>query len=57
MNSFCASDRCDACPGRIVCRCLQVTEDEVVTVVSTLGLRTVQEVRRFTGGRWLHVLS
>jgi len=28
---------------------LQVTEDEVVTMIATLGLRTIHEVRRATG--------
>lgn len=49
MNSTCSRDQCDACPARVVCRCLQVTEDEIVSVIETLGLRTVQEVRQATG--------
>jgi bacterioferritin-associated ferredoxin len=48
-------DRCtnclDAptCAGRVVCRCLQVTEDDVVAAITTLELRTVKEVRQATG--------
>jgi bacterioferritin-associated ferredoxin len=49
MNAVCTPDRCDTCPGRVVCRCLQVTEEEVVTMIATLGLRTVHEVKRATG--------
>jgi NAD(P)H-nitrite reductase large subunit len=40
---------CSGCPDRIVCRCLKVTEDTIVTAVTTLGLRTVREVRVETG--------
>jgi bacterioferritin-associated ferredoxin len=49
MNGTCSIDRCDTCPGRVVCRCLQVTEDEIVTVISGLGLRNLHDVRRATG--------
>ena len=42
-------ENCDTCPVRVVCRCLQVTEDEVVTMIAALGLRTVHEVQRVTG--------
>lgn len=45
----CSTDRCNTCPGRVVCRCLQVTEDEIVTMISVLSLRTVKEVRDVTG--------
>ena len=49
MNATCSMDRCEACPIRVVCRCLQVTEDEIATTISALGLRTVKEVRQATG--------
>lgn len=45
---------CTSCPSvgscaeRIVCRCLRVTEHEVITAIQTLGLRTVKEVRAAT---------
>jgi NAD(P)H-nitrite reductase large subunit len=42
-------DRCTDCPGRIVCRCLQVTETALVEKITSLELRTVREVRRHTG--------
>lgn len=48
MNSSCSPDRCDTCPGRIVCRCLQVTEDQIVSVAHRLGLRTVKEISNYT---------
>jgi NAD(P)H-nitrite reductase large subunit len=31
-----------------VCRCLKVTEQEVISAIVTLGLRTVKEVRQAT---------
>ncbi len=37
-----------SCPDRVVCRCLKVTEQEVITAIVTLGLRTVKEVRQAT---------
>ncbi|MFO0796312.1 MAG: (2Fe-2S)-binding protein [Gemmataceae bacterium] len=40
---------CGGCEDRIVCRCLKVTEGRIVEVVTTLGLRTVKEVRNVTG--------
>jgi len=49
MNATCSMDRCDTCPIRVVCRCLQVTEDEVATTIAALGLQTVKEVRQATG--------
>jgi NAD(P)H-nitrite reductase large subunit len=37
-----------SCPDRVVCRCLRVTEQELITSIVTLGLRTVKEVRQAT---------
>ncbi len=37
-----------SCPDRVVCRCLQVTEQTIVSAIVTLGLRTVKEVRQAT---------
>lgn len=37
-----------SCPDRLVCRCLRVTEEAVITAIVTLGLRTVHEVRQAT---------
>jgi bacterioferritin-associated ferredoxin len=33
----------------MVCHCLRITEDQLVTAVTTLELRTVPDVRRHTG--------
>jgi NAD(P)H-nitrite reductase large subunit len=40
---------CGGCTDRIVCRCLTVTEGRIVEAVTTLGLRTVKDVRAVTG--------
>jgi bacterioferritin-associated ferredoxin len=40
---------CHGCPQRIVCRCLQITEAQLVDALHTLELRTLKDVRRVTG--------
>jgi bacterioferritin-associated ferredoxin len=40
---------CDACPERLVCHCLGVTEEELVCALTTLNIRTVKEIRELTG--------
>lgn len=40
---------CHGCPERIVCRCLQITEAELVEALHTLELRTLKDVRRAIG--------
>jgi len=48
-------DRCDPrndcsdCPGRVICHCLQVTEEALLAALETLQLRTVKDVRQATG--------
>ncbi len=49
MNSVCTPDRCDACTDRVVCRCLQITETELIQALTTRDVRTIKEVRRVTG--------
>jgi len=49
MAALCSPAACEACPGRVVCRCLQVTEEVVVDAINRLGLRTVSEIRNHTG--------
>jgi bacterioferritin-associated ferredoxin len=38
-----------SCPDRVVCRCLKVTEEVVITAVTAHGVRTVKELRQVTG--------
>jgi NAD(P)H-nitrite reductase large subunit len=40
---------CSSCSERLVCRCLQVTEGELLSAVRGLELRTLKEVRQATG--------
>ncbi len=56
MHRSCPADRC--CDGScqrggnsspLICSCLNVTEETVVNAIATLGLRTVKEVRKYTG--------
>jgi bacterioferritin-associated ferredoxin len=52
MNGCPFAGNCEACQavgGPVVCRCLGITEDALIRAVTTLGLRTVNEVRRQTG--------
>ncbi len=49
MNPCPDSDRCDDCPDRLVCRCLQVSETALVEVLATREVHTVKDVRRHTG--------
>jgi NAD(P)H-nitrite reductase large subunit len=44
-----APDACQGCPIKVVCRCLNVTEAEVVTAITTHDLQTVRELRDHTG--------
>jgi bacterioferritin-associated ferredoxin len=37
-----------SCPDRIVCRCLKVSEEAVITAIVTLGVRTLTELRAAT---------
>ena len=49
MNtSDCSSSENQACPGRLVCRCLQITEKFVIEAVNMLELRTVEDIKQFT---------
>ncbi len=47
-----ASERpCGGCTGegRVVCRCLHVTEEELVAALSTYEITTLQELKVLTG--------
>ncbi|MCI0642300.1 MAG: (2Fe-2S)-binding protein [Gemmataceae bacterium] len=47
--SFSNSDPCHACPERVLCQCLNITEEDVVRAINTLGLQSLRDVRRHTG--------
>jgi NAD(P)H-nitrite reductase large subunit len=42
-------EQCETCPDKIVCRCLRITETQVVRMIERLELRTVRDVRKYTG--------
>lgn len=42
-------DACDGCPSKIVCRCLNVSEAQVIQMIARLELRTVHDLTRHTG--------
>ena len=37
-----------SCAERVVCRCLKVTEEQVIAAITTLGLGTISELRTVT---------
>jgi bacterioferritin-associated ferredoxin len=45
----CSPDSCYACPDRVVCRCLHVTEGELMEAIATRDLRTLREIKRVIG--------
>jgi bacterioferritin-associated ferredoxin len=49
MSTTCTAERCDTCPGKVVCRCLNVTEEQVVNLITGCGLRSIREIRQHTG--------
>jgi bacterioferritin-associated ferredoxin len=49
MTATCTPEACQQCSHRVVCRCLQVTEDRIVDAIQTLALRSVRDIRRATG--------
>ena len=49
MLQFYSEDRCQTCPDRVVCRCLQVTESQIVESITTSSVRTVKDLCRATG--------
>ena len=48
MSTACTPERCDTCPGKIICRCLNVTEEQVVNLITSSGLRSIHEIRQYT---------
>jgi bacterioferritin-associated ferredoxin len=49
MDACHTRNNCDTCPGRIVCHCLQVTEEMLLDALEAFDLRTVHEVRQRIG--------
>ncbi|MBY0231706.1 MAG: (2Fe-2S)-binding protein [Gemmataceae bacterium] len=49
MDSTFEARDCSACPSRLVCRCLQVTEDALLAALDAGGIQTLRDLRRCTG--------
>lgn len=51
VMTHCCPPRTEHLPeaGQVICHCLQVTEGEVADAILTLGLTTLDEIRRCTG--------
>ena len=40
---------CESCPARMVCHCLQVTEDALLRALDSMNLHSVKDICRHTG--------
>jgi bacterioferritin-associated ferredoxin len=49
MDACHSPSACQSCPGRVVCHCLQVTEEMLIETLSVLPIRTLRELRQATG--------
>src|SRR5262245_39166891 len=49
MDNPCGRSTCDDCPTRVVCRCLQITEQVLVEALTRQDVRSVRDIRRHTG--------
>lgn len=49
MLHFCTQEDCQACPSRVVCHCLGITEDRIVETLQTLEIRSIKDLRGATG--------
>ena len=49
MNSTFQATDCSSCPTRLVCRCLQVTEDALLAALDAGGIHTLRDIRKCTG--------
>ena len=43
------STTCDTCPARMICHCLQVTEDVLLHALDTMNLTSVKDICRHPG--------
>ena len=49
MNSTFQPTDCSSCSTRLVCRCLQVTEDALLAALDAGGITTLRDIRQCTG--------
>ena len=48
MNYSSSHDLCHTCPSRVVCHCLNVTEEQIIHAIENHDLRTIHDIRRQT---------
>lgn len=49
MQAHCTPEDCSTCPGKVVCRCLQITEDKLIDVLTSRPIAHLNELRKITG--------
>jgi NifU-like protein len=49
MNPTCSAEQCLTCSDRLVCRCLRVTEEQIVHAIHTGDVQTMRDIRDYTG--------
>ena len=49
MDPYYASESCNGCPRRVICRCLDITEGEIVSAITSHDLSSLRDLRRQTG--------
>ncbi len=49
MEDRCHHNSCQQCNARVVCNCLQITEEVLREAVSKLPIRSLNDLRRLTG--------
>jgi bacterioferritin-associated ferredoxin len=48
MERVFSQDSCEFCPDRVVCHCLNVTEDQIISAIANQDSRTLRDIRRQT---------
>ena len=49
MDACPNSAGCADCAGRVICRCLKITEEEVLSAVRDHDVQTLKDLRALTG--------
>jgi bacterioferritin-associated ferredoxin len=49
MDTCHTRNACSSCPGRLVCHCLQVTEEMLLEALDRFELQTIKDIRQHTG--------
>ena len=49
MDTCTTRKDCTNCPGQYICRCLKVTEEELLTALATREIHSLRDLRAHTG--------